>query len=255
MKQRRKIVMKKQIVFLMTIISALVAIALLSSAAIEAQTKRTSKSNKLFSVPCAKALRIGLDEVEDLHDRDQQRRYGNQTTSGMEGTANQNAQQNYISCRRADTAIRLKTLTDVEKTQIHLMSKNFHRLAQMRLDLNYVIEYDEKSEDPINYAVTYDAIALVEDYKRTLTTAYKQKNDPNFVQNKQAAERDEKQIGELLVRIEKQSEEYDKATEFLAFKKGIDKTLKKIEDVAGTERVVTTAFLIRLLKMNLPIEN
>ncbi len=180
----------------------LVAVALLSSMAIGAQTKRAAKSNKPFSVPCAKGLRIGLDEVENLHDQDQQRRYRNQTTSGTESTANQNAQRNYISCRRADTAVRLKTLTDVEKTQINLISKNFHRLAQMRLDLNYVIGYDEKSEDPINYAVTYDAIALVEDYKGTLTTAYKQKSDPDFVQNKQAAERDEKQIGELLARIE-----------------------------------------------------
>jgi len=85
----------------------LAAIALLSSAAIEAQTKRTVKSNRPFSVPCAAALRIGLEKVSELYDRDRQRRYGNKTDSGTEGAALQKAQQNYISCRRADNNARL----------------------------------------------------------------------------------------------------------------------------------------------------
>jgi len=233
----------------------LVAFALLSNMASEAQTKSVAKSNKPFSVPCGTALRVGLDEVEKLYDREQQRRYKDKTDSGTEGAALQNALSNYISCRRADNAARLKNLTAFERTQINLMTENARRLARMRVDSIPYISFDEKSEDPINYAVTYEATALVENYKGDLAIVYKQKIDPNFVQNAKAAERDENQIGELLARIEKLSEEHDKATEFSAFKKEIGKTLKEMEDVAGTEKVVTTAFLVRLLKMNLPVEN
>lgn len=232
----------------------LVAAALLSSIVIGAQTKRPAKSNKPFSAPCAEALRIGLDKVEELYARDQQRRYGNQTDSGTEGEAQQNAQRKYIACRRADNAVRMKNLTAFEKTQINLMTEELLRLARMRVDLIYGVSFDERSKDPINVAVTHAAIALVENYKGNLIAVYKQRSDPNFVAETKAAERDEKQIGELLARIEKLSAETDDAAEFAAFKRAIDRTLKEIEDVAGTEKVVTTAAIVRLLKMNLPDE-
>jgi len=218
----------------------LAAIVFLSSASSAAQTKRAVDSEKDFFVPCAKALRIGLSEVQKLHSKDMERQTKGNSDSDTELLETQGAMKNYISCRRADTAARLKKLTADEKKQFNLKSENARQIARMRVDLIPYISFDENFEDPLDYTITQKAIALVEDYKVGLTGVYKQTKD--------AAP--EKQIGELLARIEKISREADEATEFSSFKKAVEKALK--ENGKGTEKVVTTAFLVRLLKMNLP---
>lgn len=236
--------MKKQIVFLLTIILTLVAVALLSSIAIGAQTKRAAQSEKDFSVPCAKAVRIGLSEVEKLHSKEMERLTKGNSDSDTELLEKQSAAKNYLSCRRADTAKKLKKLTVAKQKEINLKGENARQIARMRVDLIAYISFDENFEDPVDYTITLKAIALVEDYKGSLTGVYKQTKDANAT---------EKQIGKLLTRIEKISRETGGAAEFSAFKTAVEKTLT--ESGKGTEKIVTTAFLVRLLKMNLPAEN
>ena len=223
-------------IFIKGILSSglLAAIVFLSSASGAAQSED-------FFVPCAKALRIGLSEVQKLHSKDMERRTKGNSDSDTELLETQNAMKNYIFCRRADTAARLKKLTTDEKKQFNLKSENARQIARMRVDLIPYISFDENYDDPVDYAITLKALALVEDYKGGLTGVYKQTKDAAAV---------EKQIGPLLARIEKISREADEATEFSAFKTAVEKTLT--ESGKGTEKVVTTAFLVRLLKMNLP---
>ena len=125
----------------------------------------------------------------------------------------------------------------------------------MRVDLIYGVQFDERYDDPVNYAVSLKAVALVEDYKSELIWTYSLTRDFNSVGNTEDAERNEKQIGELLERIEKIALETDKADKFASFETEIEKTLTEIADDIGTEKRVTTAFLVRLLQMNPPDED
>ena len=229
--------------------AAFIAVVLLSSMKIGAQTE------KEFSVPCAKALRIGLSGVEKLHSKDMEHRTKGNSDSDTELLEKQGALKNYLSCRRADTAKKLKKLTADERKQINLKGENARQIARMRVDLIYGISFDEKFEDSVNYVITQKAIALVEDYKGSLASVYGQMRDANALENTKAAERGEKQIGTLLTRIKKIARETDKATEFATFKTAVEKTLAEIKNEIGTEKIITTAFLVRLLQMNLADEN
>ena len=59
----------------------------------------------------------------------------------------------------------------------------------MRFDLLYGVSFDEKSDDPINRAITQNAVALVEDFKSRLAYVYRQKRDSNALGNADEAER------------------------------------------------------------------
>lgn len=218
--------------------AAFIAVVLLSSMTIGAQTE------KEFSVPCVKALRIGLSGVEKLHSKDMERRTKGNSDSDTELLEKQGALKNYLSCRRADTAKKLKKLTADERKQINLKGENARQLARMRVDLIYGVSFDEKFEDPVNYVISQNAIVLVEDYKGNLTGVYKPTKNANA---------DERQLEGLLARIEKIAREHDEAAEFAAFKTAVEETLQKSAD--GKEKAATNAFLFRLLKMNLADEN
>ena len=231
------------------------AVALLSSMAIGAQTKRAANSKKAFSVPCAKALRIGLSAVEKIHSREMERLTKGNSDSDTELLENQNAAKNYLACRRADTAAKLKNLIADKRKQINLKSETARRIARMRVDLIAYVSFDDKFEDPVNYVITQNAIALVEDFKGNLTRIYGEKRGSNTLGNTDAAVRNERQINLLLRRIEKIALEHDEAVEFSAFKTAVEKNLAEIKDDIGTEKLVTTTFLVRLLQMNLANEN
>lgn len=231
------------------------AVALLSSMAIGAQTKPQANSEKEFSVPCAKALRIGLSAVEKIHSREMERLTKGNSDSDTELLENQNAAKNYLACRRADTAAKLKKLTADERRQINLKAETALKIARMRVDLIAYISFDDNYDEPVNYTITQKAITLVEDYKGILANIYGRTRDTNALGNTTAATRDEKQIGALLKRIEKIAREYDEGAEFAAFKTAVEKNLAEIKDDIGTEKVITTAFLVRLLQMNLANEN
>lgn len=242
---------------------ALFAFAVLLSAVIAgAQTKRTKKRprqppvDREFFVPCAKALRIGSAQVEQLHDADITRRLnGDEGDSDTDLLIQKNAFENYLECRRADNEKKLKKMPPDLRAAVNDYAKTARRLAPMRVDLIYGSKFDESCDDPANYAVSLKAAALVEDYKSELIWVYSLDRDFNMVGNAEDADRDEKQIGALLKRIEKIALETNKADKFAAFKTEIDKILAEIADRIGTEKRVTTAFLVRLLQMKLPPEN
>lgn len=231
--------------------AAFIAVVLLSSMTVGAQTDAPDQFDSEFSVPCAEALRIGLSGVEKIHFKMTKIRNGGESDSETEIVAEQSAAKNYLACRQADTAKKSEKLKAAEKKQINSAGANALRLARMRVDLLYSVSFNESDDDPINYSITQNAIVLVEDFKGKLASVYGQKRDSNALGNAKAAARDEKQIGALLVRIEKVSREHDEEGEFAAFKTAVEKTLAKIKDDVGTEKVVTTAFLVRLLQMNL----
>ncbi len=244
-------------------LAALFACAVFLSAVIaDAQTTRTNKTKRqppvdaVFSVPCATALRVGLEQVERLHSADIKRRLkGRPSDSGTESLSEKNAFENYLKCRRADTDQKLKKMPSEQRAAVNDYAKTARRIAEMRVNLLYGVQFDERSDDPINYAVSLNAVALVEDYKGELAWVYSLDRDFNQVGNSEDAKRDEKLIGELLERIERIAVEADQADKFAAFKTEIEKTLTEIADSIGTEKRVTTAFLVRLLRMNLADEN
>ncbi len=233
----------------------LLAVVILSSMTIGAQTKRGAQSYEEFSVPCAKALRIGLVAVKKLHSKEMERWTKGDSDSDTELVETQGALKNYLACRRADTTAKLKKLTADDRKQINSAAENALRIARMRVDLMYGVSFDEKFDDPVNFTITQNAVALVEDYKGVLASVYGQKKTSNALGSETAAERDRKQIGTLLAQIEKIANEQDEAADFAMFKTTIEKTLREIKNEVGTEKVVTTAFLVRLLEMNLADEN
>jgi len=243
-------------------LAALFACAVFLSAVVaDAQTKRINKrppatSDEEFSVPCAKALRIGLEQVTKLHSDDITRRNnGNESDSDTELLIEKNAFENYLRCRRADTEKKVKKLSPDERANIDNRAKTARRIAQMRVDLIYGVQFDEQYDDPINYVISQKAVILVENYKADLTRAYSLTKDSNARADTKIAGRNVAEIGKLLKRIEKVSLESDEANKYPAFKTEIERILAETADDAGTEKRVSTAFLVRLLRMNLPNEN
>lgn len=227
---------------------------IVSSFSADAQAKQ--KSNKPFAVPCSKALQIGLDEVENLYDKEQYRRNKGNTDSGTEGAATQNAQRNYISCRQKNSLARIKKLAPEAQKKINVAAAYAKRLAQTRFKLIHSVSFDEKSDDPINYQMTHRAVALVEDYKGGLITAYDNRNDPNFIAEKNAAERDEKRVAELLTKLEAAvsdaSDEEDFRRNFALLKQEIAVLQTAQKDVAGLEKTAAMRFIVELLTLGLP---
>ena len=244
-------------------LAALFACAVFLSAVIaDAQTKRIRKSKRQppvdaeFSVPCAEALRIGLEQVEKLHDADITRRLnGDPGDSDTELLIEKNAFENYLKCRRADTEKKFKKLAADECAKINKRATAARRIAEMRVDLIYGVLFDERYDDPVNYVVSQKAVILVENFKADLTRVYSLTGDSNARANAEIAERNVAEIGKLLKRIEKVSLESDEASKFPAFKTEIEKNLAETAGNAGTEKRVSTAFLVRLLRMHLPDEN
>ena len=252
----------RQLTNCFSLIAFLACAVFLSAVASDAQTKRVKKPKRQppvdaeFSVPCAKALNIGLEQVTKLHSRDITRRLrGSEGDSDTELLIEKNAFENYLRCRRADNEKKLKKMPPDERAAINDYAKTARRIAEMRVNLIYGVRFDERYDDPVNYAVSLNAVALIEDYKGEMAWIYLQTRDFNMVGNAEDAERDEKQIGDLLKRIEKIAVETDKADKFARFKTEIEKTLAETADQIGTEKRVTTAFLVRLMRMNLPDEN
>lgn len=250
-------------IFLLICLSAieLPAFAQEKSVITDARAKRSKKrpprtTDKEFFVPCAKALRIGLEQVLKLHAADITRRNNNNPgDSDTDLLEQKNALKNYLPCRRADTAKKLKKLAADERTDILQDGERARRLAKMRVELIRGISFDENYNDPVNYAISQKAVALVEDYKGNLAWVYLQTGDFNALGNTAAAERDIKRIDTLLARIEKIAREGGKITGFTAFRTEIEKALADIADKIGTEKHLTTGFLVRLLQMNLPAED
>jgi hypothetical protein len=238
-------------------ITLMLALCLATSSLVAAQAQRQSASTpkRAFSVPCTRALKIGLDEVETLYDNDQKRRFKDQTDSGTEGAANQQALRHYISCRRNDNLARSKKLEPSARTDLSAQAAAAKRLAQTRFELIYAISFDEHAEDPLNYAMTHRALALIEDYRGELITAFSN-NDREFVSEQRAAERNTKNIEELLARLESHAPGADDAEDFRRKLASLRQAITKIQnmnaDAAPSEKVATTRFILALIKLGLP---
>ena len=251
---RTKIV--SQIIKYFSLLAVFACSILLSAIVAGAQTKnkRPPVAAK-FSVPCAEALNIGLDALEKKHSKKILLKNGGKSDSGTEFTAEKNALENYLGCRRADTAAKLKKLPADQRATINQTANRARKLARMRVNLIYGVSFNERDEDQINFGISQNAVALVEDYKGMLTNVYLETRDYGAYSNTEAAGRDIEKIGTLLKRIEKISLDSDQAAEFRDFKNEVEKALAEIADEVGSEKHVTTDFLVRLLEMNLPDEN
>ncbi len=233
------------------IVAAFIVISFMNVAA---QTK--SKATKPFSVPCAKALQIGIEKVEALHDAETRRRVKGDSDSGTEGEASINALKNYIGCRRQKTAAELKTFTAADTiAEVKRQESAAKKLAQMRFDkLIFGVMWDESGADSINYPVTLRTIALVEDCKGALVYSYGQDVEPNADAAEARAKKNEKTIRAILAKMEEQGfEDPDEAeeykTSFTKFKAAVNQFLRENSDRVSTEKAAATDFVVKLLKL------
>lgn len=236
----------------------LVGCALCAVNVADAQTKRRNAAPQKFSVPCAKALQIGLSAVENLHSKDVERRTKGKTDSGTEGDATQNALKNYLACRRADNAARLKSFGADQKADVNSLAATAKNVARSRFDeLIYGISWDEKGADSINYSLTLRAVALVEDYKSEIINAFENETDFDEQASETAARRDEKLIREMLVKMENRS--FDDAADaknyqlkLTALKTSVNQFLQ--ENSAHDKRLKAAAaiFVVKLLTLGSP---
>lgn len=235
----------------------LLALCLATSNVGRAQAKRSAApaSQRAFSIPCPRALKIGLDEVERLYDQDQARRYKGDTDSGTEGDATRGALRNYLSCRRNDNLARLKQLDPSTRTALNKQTASAKSLAQTRFQLINGIAFDEHAEDPINYGMTQRALALIEDYKGELITALSQ-HDQEPVGKQRAAERDEQSLTQLLARLESKASDADDAEDYrrklASLKQAIDKFQIGNANVHASAKGAATRFILALIKLGLP---
>lgn len=234
---------------------------LLSAVAAAAQTKRTPKrpprsGDAEFSVPCAKALRIGAAAVEKLHSADITRRLdGSPSDSDTELLSEKNAFENYLRCRRADTEEKIKNLSSAERAAIDARAQTARRIAERRVDLIDGVLFDERYDDPVNYVISQKAVILVENFKADLLRVRPPSENADARAAAVIAARNVEEVNKLLERIEKVALESDEAAKYPAFKAEVEETLAAAAAAAATERRVTTAFLVRLLRMNLADEH
>ncbi len=225
-----------------------------------AQTKRKTVAvdDKPFSVPCAKALRIGLSAVENLYMKDMDRRTRGETDSDTEGEAMENALKNYIPCRRADNAAKLKTFTAADKkAEVKRQEAAAKQLARQRFDgLIFGISWNEKGDDLFDYQLTLRALALVEDYKGALIKSYSMDVKPKTNAAETQARRNEKLIREMLIGVETSyavdaENAQTHKNKFAEFKAAVNRFLQENSDRNNTERAITANFIIKLIKLGL----
>lgn len=235
------------------IVAAFILTSLINVAA---QTK--SKAAKPFIVPCAKALTIGIEKVEALHDAEMSRRVKGKTDSGTESAATENALKNYINCRRAKNAAELKTFTAADTiSEVKRQETAAKKLARMRFDkLIFGLMWDETGTDSINYPMTLWAIAFVEDYKGALVYSYGQDVEPDANEAEARAKKNEKTIQTLLAKMEDQGfEDPDEAEEYKAsftkFKTAVNQFLRENSNIVSTEKAAAMEFIVKLLKLGL----
>jgi hypothetical protein len=223
-----------------------------------AQTKRKTVAvdDKPFSVPCAKALRIGLSAVENLYMKDMDRRTRGETDSDTEGEAMENALKNYIPCRRADNAAKLKTFTAADKkAEVKRQEAAAKQLARQRFDgLIFGISWNEKGDDLFDYQMTLRALALVEDYKGALIKSYSMDVKPKTNAAKTQARRNEKLIREMLIRLETSyivdaENAQTHKNKFAEFKVTVNRFLQENSDRVDTEKAITANFIVNLIKL------
>lgn len=222
-----------------------------------AQTK--PRAAKPFSVPCAKALQIGADKVEALHDKEMQRRTKGNTDSSTESDATTGALKNYISCRRTDNAAKLETFSAADtKAEVKKQETAAKQLAKARFDgLIYGVIWDETGADSISYPMTLRAVALVEDYKGALVYSYSQDVEPDAAGAETRAARDEKLIQQMLLKMgnrefENQDDAADYQSKFAEFKVLVNQFLAENADRVATEKATAANFLVELLKHGAP---
>lgn len=234
----------------------MLALCLATSNVVRAQAKRSAApaSKSAFSIPCTRVLKVGLDEVERLYDQDQARRYKGDTDSGTEGDATRGALRNYINCRRNDNLTRLKQLDPSARTALNKQTASAKSLAQTRFQLINGIAFDEHAEDPINYGMTQRALALIEDYRGELITAYRHQ-DQASLNEQRVAERDNLNLKKLLARLESKAADADDAEDYrrklASLKQAIDKFQTAHANVTASEKAATR-FILALIKLGLP---
>jgi len=224
-------------------------VVVLSSVTIGAQTKKS------FSVPCAQALKIGLKQVEILHEKEMKRRTKGASDSGTESDAATGALKNYLSCRRSENAKRLKSFHPDTKAEVKRQQTAAKKLAQARFDgLIFGVGWDEAGADSINYPMTLRGVALVEDYAGALIYSYSLDVEPNANGAAREVEQDEKTIAALLKKME--AREFDDAADaanyknkLTAFKSAVNRFLQENDDRVLTEKAITTNFVVKLLKL------
>ncbi len=215
-----------------------------------------AQTKKPFSVPCGKALQIGAAQVEILHEKEMKRRTKGATDSGTESDATTGALKNYIGCRRADNAAKLKTFAAADtKAEVKRQQTAAKKLAQARFgNLIFGVSWDETGADSINYPMTLHAVALVEDYAGALIYSYSQDVEPNANGARLEAESDGKTIVALLKKME--AREFDDAADaatyknkLTAFKVAVNRFLQENSDRVDTEKAITANFIVNLIKL------
>ncbi len=217
-----------------------------------------AQTKKPFSVPCGKALQIGLAQVEILHEKEMKRRTKGATDSGTESDATTGALKNYIGCRRADNAAKLKTFAAADtKAEVKRQQTAAKKLAQARFGgLIFGVSWDETGADSINYPMTLRAVALVEDYAGALVDSYSSDVEPDADEAELAAKRDEKTIREILTKMD--ARKFDDAVDAAEYKNKlnvvktvVNKFLRENADRMETEKAAAANFIVKLLQLGL----